>query len=151
MGALTMSFEELYAKMAANIERHGRTVLGVGENPPFSYTIGNSLKHLPELIVIGLHPRDGMALLNLWSELMISQGREFRNGEIVHLEPSGAPTLALHCPPSVRARYTIQAGQYLGHQDYRVTQMVISDPSGRLPPDCDPAIYNVPLLGKRPH
>jgi Domain of unknown function (DUF4262) len=47
---------EFHRRTAAHIEREGRSIVGVfaadeDDGPPFSYTIGNHLKGLPELLV----------------------------------------------------------------------------------------------------
>jgi hypothetical protein len=51
-----------YRQLRANIRRYGRTVIGVfpdrdspdPTNDAFAYTVGNGLRSLPELLVIGM-------------------------------------------------------------------------------------------------
>lgn len=147
------AYADLYAKMAANIARTGRSVLAVfpsASSPGFVYTIGNSLKHLPELLVVcNLHPDQAIGLLNDCSEFMIERGREFADGELFRFPTMNVDMKAVHCVPSVREDYTFQAGQYLGHQDFRVTQILIPDAGGRFPPTCDAPYSQQPVLGRQ--
>ncbi len=139
---------DLYEKMAKQIRERGRSVINVMERKPFSYTIGNAIKGLPELLVIGLSPIDATYMLNVWSVTMIERGSAFAAREMVDI--GGAfPCLAVACVEGVRDIYTIQAGEYLERQDYDVVQMIVPDPDGRFPPDplCAPGYRNVPILG----
>lgn len=143
--------EEFYGLIAANIERTGRHVMGVFGDPAFAYSIGNSLRNLPELLVVGLDPKDGMMLINHWSALMIERGREFDDHELIDIGGK-FPCAALHCLPAVKSQMTIQAGEYLGHQRYRVTQVLVPDKAGRFPwnAGCDEPYRRVPLFGRAP-
>jgi hypothetical protein len=58
--------EEQYALIQADIERDGRQILGVFDEPTFAYTIGNELKGLPELLFIGSARNSGF--LNILSD-----------------------------------------------------------------------------------
>lgn len=139
---------DLYEKMAKQIRERGRSVINVMERKPFSYTIGNAIKGLPELLVIGLSPIDATYMLNVWSVTMIERGSAFADREMVDI--GGAfPCLAVACVEGVRDVYTIQAGEYLERQDYDVVQMIVPDPGGRFPPDplCAPGYRDVPILG----
>ena len=78
---------------------------------------------------------------------MIERGREFTDGELFRFPKMEVDLKAVRCRPSAQDDYTIQATQYLGHRDYRVTQIVIPDVGGRFPPDCDPPYAQQPLLG----
>jgi hypothetical protein len=77
--------ETEYALIKADIERDGRHILGIpdGEPAPFAYTIGNELKGLPELLLIGVSRKAG--LLNVLSDMMIERGTRFADGELVDL------------------------------------------------------------------
>ena len=63
-----MSFESFYAKIKSDIETVGQSVVGIGDLPTFSYTIGNAVKGLPELLMIGLHPFNATPILNILGE-----------------------------------------------------------------------------------
>jgi hypothetical protein len=139
---------DLYGKIEKDIGRSGRAVLNVMERKPFSYTIGNAIKGLPELLVIGLSPIDATYMLNVWSDAMINRGSAFADRETVDVGGS-FPCLAVTCVEGVRDVYTIQAGEYLERQDYDVVQMIVPDPDGRFPTDplCAPVYRDVPILG----
>jgi len=67
------------------MRQSGRSVLCVGadvDTPSFAHTIGNALKGLPELLIIGTHKG---ALLDDLSQKMIERGRAFDDGELVSL------------------------------------------------------------------
>jgi hypothetical protein len=132
--------ERYHEKVAENISRHGRHLVGVfpneGEPDPlnnaFQYTIGNHLKGLPELLLIGLY--DNTFILNRLSSIMIERGRKFTDGELVSLgEGAKYSLLVVDAADSVKDRYTIQAGQHLGTEEYQVMQVVMPDKSGRFP------------------
>jgi hypothetical protein len=138
---------DLYSMIQDNIERLGRSVISVGTIRPFSYTIGNAMKGLPELFVIGLAPISAAGMLNAWSKRMIDRDGPFLDGEEVDL--GGAfPCRAIACRGSVRDEYTIQAGQFLRREDYDVVQMLVPDQAGRFPGDplCAKPYADVPVL-----
>lgn len=134
-----------------SIEKHGRHLMGVGGSPtemPFVYSIGNHERGLPEVLIVGhLHPRDMVDLGNAFSEKMQELGRGFTDGELIDLG-GAVPCRAVHCRPSVRDEYTIQAGQYFGHEDYQVVQILLPDKRGRFPGDegCESPYADAPVL-----
>lgn len=110
------------------LESHGRAVIGVAARPIFSYTIGNHLQGLPELLLICNLPFDAVTmLLNQLSDHMISTGqplpKEFDVGGLKPLRVRMASGAA-------KDMYTIQAGQYLGTEDYALQQIVVFDTNG---------------------
>ncbi len=80
-----MNFVRLDRFIEDNISGSGRAVIGVGANPPFSYSIGNHRSNLPELLVIGLSAENACMLINDWSAKMLAQGREFHDGELIDI------------------------------------------------------------------
>ena len=78
------NWEAFHRDTAGIIARYGRTIIGVGGGdagePPFSYSIGNHLKGLPELLIIGSCQAP---YLNEMSRLMIARGRPFDEGVLV--------------------------------------------------------------------
>lgn len=128
-----------------NIARTGRHIMGVfpdvdSEDPlneSFTYSIGNSLRNLPELLLVGLCGES--FAINALSELMLKRGRKFDDGEIVSL---GGPfaVCVVDASEDVKREFTIQVGRQLGiaDQDYDVMQVVLPDKDGRFPwqPDC---------------
>jgi hypothetical protein len=133
----------------ADIKRDGRQILGVpdGEPAPFAYTIGNELKGLPELLVVGVSRKAGF--LNLLSDMMVERGAPFAEGEIVDLGGKH-PVKIINADAVAKAEYTIQASNFHGHDRYRVQQVLVPDPQGLFPDDgrCDPR-YRMPVLSAR--
>lgn len=136
----------VYDTIARHIAQQDRAVISVLDGKPFSYSIGNALRGLPELLVIGLSPNDATALINEWSNRMIEH-RPFLDGELVDIG-GRFPAMAVDCADHVRSEYTIQAGQYLEREDYAVIQMIVPDRSGRFPgdPACEAPFRDIPVL-----
>jgi hypothetical protein len=135
-----------HAKIRSTIKRCGRQLFGIMDDPPFIYTIGNALHDLPELLCIGFNDAAAGRLLNAASEMMIECGAAFTDRELMFSTSWRFPVMAIHADPLVKALYTIQAGQFLGHEDYQVIQIVIPDERGRYPDDprCQEA-YKFPV------
>jgi Domain of unknown function (DUF4262) len=132
-----------------HIAQYGRSIIGVsgcGGEPPFSYTIGNHLKNLPELLIIG---SSEAFYLNHLSRLMITRRRSFDDGELIQLLPLSLPLALVRVDDRiVWDEYTVQAGVYFGDNDYAVMQAVRSDKQGRFPDQsgCDPPWSLFPIL-----
>jgi hypothetical protein len=139
--------EEQYALIQADIERDGRQILGVFDEPPFAYTIGNELKGLPELLFIGGARNSGF--LNILSDMMIERGVRFTDGEIVDIGGK-YPIKIINANATAQAEYTIQAGVFYGHDLYQVQQVLVPDRHGHFPDDlqCDPH-YRMPVLARQ--
>lgn len=138
--------------MADNIRRSGRTLLGVFPsedsddplNDAFTYSVGNSLVGLPELLVVGIF--DGMQWpLNELSRLMIERGRKFDDGEMVSLGEGALPLCLVDASEEVKERYTVQATSFFGEENYQVMQVVLPDKDGRFPwqAECAPPYRGV--------
>jgi hypothetical protein len=131
--------KSFFDNLEENIARTGRSVIGVfptedepDRNPPngwFQYSIGNTLKGYPELLVIGFH--DNGWLINMVSKRMIENKWTPPDGEKIDLGGK-YPILAVHASPLVKERFTIQAGEYLCRH-YDVIQLVVPDQRGRFP------------------
>jgi hypothetical protein len=136
-------FDRFRQKMIDDINRTGRTVICVGDDIPFAYTIGNQLVDLPELLVIGTI--DGR-MLNPLSTIMIGNGRGFHHDEVVSIGGALGVKIIDADIRKAQEKYTIQAGR-LG-RDYRVQQVLIPDRVGRFPDDprCEPPYSTVPIL-----
>src|SRR5215472_9890360 len=114
----------LHKDIENDIRRYGRSVMCIGaedDSPAFAYTIGNVNVGLPELLMIGT--LDG-APLNPLSQKMIERGSAFDDGEVVSIGGK-YPVKIIDADERAHDDYTIQAGQYLGHEDYRVQQVLI--------------------------
>lgn len=141
--------EKLGQTIAEKIATHGQFIMGVASDPAFFYTIGNHLKGLPELILVGNFRLDSAgSLLNDLGEAQRESHKPLAEGEIWF--PGGKFPLLVRkvsSPGVVRSDYSIQAGQYFGTEDYDVLQIVLCDKTGKWPgePDIDPN-FKVPLL-----
>jgi len=141
----TEGYARLYANIAAHVEEHGWSVIGT---PGFSYTIGLALKGLPELLIIGpFAPRQTMGVLNVLGDTMRDLGRAFDDNERVSLGGK-FPVCAVRAADIVRQRFTVQAGQFLGREDYDVMQIVYCDLTGRFPwePGCAYPFSDIEIL-----
>jgi hypothetical protein len=134
---------DLYWKMLDDIKACGRTVLSVFPDEDtgdysFSYSVGNSIMDLPELLLFAMHPRDARWLINLLSEQMIERGRKFDDGELVSMG-GPCPVCVIDASDSVKNEYTIQVKHMLTkvglENEYRVMQIVLPDPDGLFPWD----------------
>lgn len=131
------------ARIDKQIKEYGRSVIGVFPNPDdadkvntaFLYTIGNSLRGYPELLLIGNYQE--VALMNVLSSGMEKRGFAFADGELADLGGQFAPML-IAAADGVKAQYTIQATAYLDREDYDVLQVVLPDKNGLFPwePGC---------------
>jgi hypothetical protein len=140
----------MYDKMRKDIATMGQSMLGVlgdKNTPPFIYTIGNAERGLPELLIIGAADNSIGDVLNVIGEKMRERGRPFDNGELINIGGK-FPLKAINTTPKAKEDYTIQAGQYLGHEDYAVQQLLIPDKHGRFPgdPKCEEPFASCPLL-----
>ena len=140
---------------AAHIRRTGRSIIGVfpcegDDGLPFAYTIGNDLKGLPELLVIGTS--DGGFLDDL-SRLMIAAGHTFEDGQTFQMAGARVPVKLIRANFSATADYTIQAGVFFGHHDYAVMQVLLPDRVGRFPgePGCQQPYESAPVLRRGLH
>ncbi len=136
-----MSMKEFRENIVRNIDQYGRSCVGVfptaetkdPTNEAFTYTIGNSLVGLPELLVIGIYDTAARDILNAISDALKAKPDPFKEGP---LEIGGKmPPYLLEAAESVKDEFMVQAGQVLGRRDYRVMQVVFCDREGRLPWD----------------
>lgn len=130
-------------EVQANIDRTGQHIFGIfggpGDGDGWFYTIGNANRGLPELLLIGSFPPAlGNRILNDLGTLMRERGVSFDEG-LLDIDWS-FPFKIRKAGGDVRDRFTIQAGQYLGHENYEVLQVMICDRNGKYPGDagCDP-------------
>jgi Domain of unknown function (DUF4262) len=129
-----------WRELQDDVERTGRTVIGVfpdadskdPTNDAFMYSVGNALKGLPELLVVGMY-RDGYAI-NALSEIMLERGRKFQDGEVVDLG-GPCPVCVVDAAEGVKDRYTCQATGVFGEGGYAVMQVVLPDAAGKFPWD----------------
>jgi Domain of unknown function (DUF4262) len=139
-----------YEGTAEHIRQSGRSIIGVfpcqeDDDWPFAYTIGNHLKDLPELLVIGT---SNAAFLNDLSQMMIDAGKPFLDGQLVRINVARLPVKVVRANSAAQADFTIQAGQFFGHEDYAVMQVLMPDRTGKFPgeEDCQEPFSLFPVL-----
>jgi hypothetical protein len=140
-------WDKFYKSVTETINRVGRIIIGVPgdeDGPGFSYTIGNHLKGVPELLVVGHSHAD---FLNGLSVLMCATGKAFEDGKTINMG-GRTPVKVIRANAAVRDEYTVQAGEYFGHQDYAVMQVLIPDKHGRFPGEdgCEEPYASVPVF-----
>jgi hypothetical protein len=155
---LNRRLDELRRRQEDEIERHGRTRVGVFSMPDaadptnetFVYTVGNALRGLPEFLIVGMC--DDQGILNHLSDMMLERRAAFADRELVTLAPGYMPLCVVDASEDVKDKFTVQATNLLGG-DYRVQQVVLSDKAGLFPwqsgcaaPYCNVVIHRaVPL------
>lgn len=134
---------DLMREIRKNIEIRAQHVFAVfpdgARTPGFAYTIGNVIRGLPELLIIGSFPPTFAAtILNELGDKMREDGRPLPE-DLVDIAWT-YPFKVRRAGPSARSRFTIQAGQYWRTEDYDVLQVMICDREGRYPGDegCHP-------------
>lgn len=143
----------LHQSIKETILEHGQQCLGVFNDPdeegslPFMYTIGNYLKGLPELLLVGSADPAIQQLLNVLHKMVLERGSAFNHGELVNV--GGHYPLKIVDASNAAKDYTVQVGVHFGTDDYRVQQVIICDPVGRWPddPECIEPYKSMPYLG----
>lgn len=134
------------AVIQSNIDRTGQHIFAIfpdGDTAGFAYTIGNARLGLPELLIIGNFPPTLMA------SVLNDVGRRMRKADQVpdkDIDIGGAfPIRPRLAGAAARSAFTIQAGRFLGHDEYAVVQLLLPDPMSLYPGEagCDPR-YDVP-------
>ncbi|NIH77381.1 hypothetical protein FHV99_004633 [Ochrobactrum sp. P20RRXII] len=121
-----------------NIKTAGQHIIGVFDpeqkRDSFAYTVGNAPQGFPELLLIGSFPPNVMMMM------LNAVGTHMRNAESPLEE--GMLDIDWTFPFKIRktgerakADFTVQAGQYLGREDYEVLQVMICDKHGKYPGD----------------
>jgi hypothetical protein len=149
--------DKLYDGITEHIEQNGRSIIGVfavegDEEPPFAYTVGNACHPIqrgstamPELLAIGT-PHGGF--LNELSQMMIDADAAFEDGQVVLIPGARLPVKIVRANNVARTEYALQAGQYFGHNNYPIMQVLIPDRDGKFPGDvgCQPPFSDIPVL-----
>lgn len=131
------------------VEEHGHAVQGVfgdQDGPSFCYTVGLWRKGWPEVIVVGLSPAVGQAILNSYVEQCAARGRAPAIGELV-TEVANLPLTVGSVGQIAQREYTAQAmyhcsrhgGAWLG-----AVQLVLCDKKGKFPLEQD---YDIAHMG----
>lgn len=143
-------FRKAWAK---NIKKYGCQLLAIrGDNgdlvakPPFTYTIGNQERGLPELLILGGADKTIGDVLMYLNTLMYERKRAFDDGELVSLEGQ-YPVKIINASPKAREIHTLQATVYYKTDQYAVQQVIIPDLEGRFPGDlgCEEPFASMPI------
>ncbi len=130
--------EDLFRHIANMIDQGNRAVMAIAKTrkePGFFYTIGNQEKRLPELLIIGnFNSQQMCTLLNTLSNAMLEAKEPAKDGSQISIGGE-YPLLIYSASEDAKTKYTIQAGQFYGNEDYDVMQVVLPDTKGVYPPD----------------
>lgn len=136
---------KVLTRVRGDVELYGQSVIFVGDDPPFSYTVGRGKRGLPELlIVLPLDPSAGKSILNELDRLMPETKP---SGSLVNVGGK-FPVMLIDADQRGR-QYTFAATGYHGGDSYRVQQVLLCDTEGRFPPDpnCAEPYAAQPILG----
>lgn len=132
-------------KVRGDISDHGRSCIGVfpaddSEDPlneAFIYTIGNSLRGLPELFLVGMFNAVGQSILNDVSELLAKSPDPLAERD---MDIGGrCPVHLVQANDYVKEAFGIKVDAFIEVQRFDVMQVVLCDVKGRFPWDagCD--------------
>ena len=134
-----------YDQIKNNIRDHGRSIPCIADNPPFCYTIGNTLVGMPELLIIGM--MEG-GILNMLSEIMIEAGKPFDDGQLVLIPGARLPVKVIKANDTAHTKYARLATGLYGNTDYPILQIVMCDKEGKFADEvgCKPPYCTFPVL-----
>lgn len=128
----------MFKAMADNIAKNKRQVVyvkGDKEHLSFSYTIGHQERGLPELLLISrMKATDHEVLLNALGDVLLLARKAFVNGQKVSFDGATELTI-INTNLVARVQYTCKATEFYNNADYKVQQVLVPDPRGRLPDD----------------
>ena len=143
------SIDAYYKRMRNIIEREGHMIQSVsaevGKTPAYAYTIGNTGKDLPELLLIAnVFPQVAMHILNDLNDIMIAQNSPL-SGDI----PIGGsfPVRIREASNEACTKWGFGALRYYEREHIPFLQVLLPDPSGvyQGDPAIDPA-WQAPLV-----
>jgi hypothetical protein len=111
-----------------SIKAGGWTVIGVGDSPVFTYSIGLHHQHLPELIMVGLDIHLAHQIINHCAEIMLDQGQFSHGSQTDAL--ANMPTTIIDVLMENKKEYAFQAFNHYKHWDFAMQQLVMPDPKG---------------------
>lgn len=144
-------------RIQALIEEHGWAVQGVlptadDPDPGFGYTVGLTLKGLPEIIIFGLSAELMHSTLNQVAFHMVDHGPHHAGQVIDYLFGGGYDPIAVQVDPEhFDEEYLTVAGRMYGDLNLSALQLVIPDKEHRFPWDDGFSMSALPLLGPRPN
>lgn len=135
--------EAFVARMREIISESGHGVMTVHDDAhdaaqPFTYTIGLTLRGLPELLMVGPNPNEAFRFVNLVARIQPYDG--LRSEEMFLASVSGSdakhPVYVSEIEDrETKDRFTRQVGVVLGVDDWRVQHLIAPDRQGRFPWD----------------
>lgn len=150
-------FDKMLQALASNIVQYGRAVVAVGgsevETPEgkkidekaFTYSVGNTIHEVPELIIANVAPKMAAMLINHMSKTMISDGLYPLNTDV---SIGGThPLRLMELDDRAILKYCPMIANLLGDDSgARVWEIIVPDVHGRFPehPDCDPTYKEQP-------
>lgn len=139
-GSMANGFDAIYAS-----DDH----LGDRDNPRFWFQVDTDRAPPSSHPIAGLGLAHGVGTEGDLSAKMVARGEQFTEGEIVELGGK-FPVKIINANKQAQDEYTIQAGNFYGHDDYHVQRVLIPDRRGRFPdnPRCD-ASYRMPILAQQ--
>lgn len=134
-------------KVRPLVAQHGFMVQAVGDNPPFSYTVGLLETFGYEVIVFMLDMINAHTLIhNIVRELkrgvQYEPGRRYPENKVIE----HYPIMFMECDPAKLDGYVNIAKCYWDRDDVAVRQLVLCDRYGNFPGDTGYSMGGQPLL-----
>ena len=151
---MAWSRAEVDDRIRADIQAYSQHVICVGitkDDPddalPFTYTIGNHERGLPEILLIGWCDDIAVRIVNILSRMQRDRKKGFQEGELVDY---GAKCLARMIDGGSKgcAEYAFGVGTYYRVKAFEIRQVLLPDHEGRYPgePGCLSPYSLQPLL-----
>lgn len=152
MRPLDANVARFYASIRKTIDTHHQMVLGIPDGQiTFAYTIGNTERGLPELLMFGAPPLDAQVILNRLGERMRGLNMPFPSGQKISFGGK-FPVKIVNVTDERTCKndFTVQVGQFYNHENYKVQQVLICDKAGTYPDEfgCLPPFSKCPVLSK---
>lgn len=146
--------QQIYDNINLDIKQYGLSVMGVyptkeDEGLPFTYSIGLCVLDIPELLIVGLGPRQAQPIINSLYQQYIEELINWSKPCIIADCMGNGYSLAFLSVEDERCKkdYTIQVGQFFGSEDYQVMQVIFPDKHGKFPWDDDYDAEHMPDQG----
>lgn len=76
-----MDENQFILKIIRDIRDYGCSTIGVGGNPPWTYSVGMTIMNHPDIVVAGIHPDAGNEIINGICD-RVKEGERFSAGSI---------------------------------------------------------------------
>lgn len=147
-------FADFWKKQQDIIETHGwalTSVLSDGTMPSYTYSVGLSAKGLPELLLVGVGPRDAQIILNAAAKKLIGGVFSGAPGERLQ-EVANFPLAPRHLAQDLAEKFALGADRYAHENNLKMhmIQIVFPDQKGLFPWEagCDPSMTAMQKLGE---